>query len=72
MFLNPNSPWSKGKIGTQTDLHANIHTHTHTHTHTHHTRVCGKWYERCRCSVTHRRRKAVFQAGEMESHGQWP
>lgn len=29
MLLNPNSPWSKGKIGTQTDLHANIHTHTH-------------------------------------------
>ena len=32
MLLNPNSPWSKGKIGTQTDPHANIHTHTHIHT----------------------------------------
>ena len=29
MLLNPNSLWSKGKIGTQTDPHANIHTHTH-------------------------------------------
>ena len=32
MLLNPNSPWSKGKIGTQTDLHANIYTHTHIYT----------------------------------------
>ena len=29
--------------------------YTHTHTHIYYSRVCAKWYERCRYGVRHSR-----------------